>query len=291
MPQTPTASDGIHAPMPPQNRTLAAQKLWDTYEKKPGAPFFRKTFGLWMCLDTWYKDGLDRDTDLDAFFAFDPPGHHTLGRLGWCEAEFFPAFEEKIIQDLGDKEVVQDIAGRHVLYFKGRRHGFMPEYLDHPVKDQRSWEEQVKWRLDPYTRDRNAGLSSRMCEAQAAAARGLMMQQNLIGGYMYLRSLMGPEHLLTNFYDKPDLIHDCMQTWLTLSDAVIATHQKYVTIDEVYLAEDICYNSGPLISPEMIERFLFPYYQHLITNIKSRQLDRSRHLYGRFWMIGLAAVG
>jgi uroporphyrinogen decarboxylase len=29
----------------------------------------------------------------------------------------------------------------------------------------------------------------------------------------------------------------------------------------------------------MMRAFLFPYYQQLITNIKSRQLDKNRHLY------------
>ena len=81
------------------------------------------------------------------------------------------------------------------------------------------------------------------------------------------------------FYDKPDLVHDCMKTWLELADAVIARHQEYVTFDELYIAEDICYNHGPLISPDMIKEFLFPYYQQLISNMKARQLDKSRKLY------------
>jgi len=45
------------------------------------------------------------------------------------------------------------------------------------------------------------------------------------------------------------------------------------------MAEDICYNHGPLISPDMMREFLFPYYQQLITNLKSRQPDPARHLY------------
>ena len=49
----------------------------------------------------------------------------------------------KVLEDRGDYEVVQDFAGRHVLYFKGRRDGFMPEYLDHPVKDMKTWEENA----------------------------------------------------------------------------------------------------------------------------------------------------
>jgi len=96
---------------------------------------------------------------------------------------------------------------------------------------------------------------------------------------MYLRSLMGPEGWLYMFYDIPDLVHDCMKTWLELADYVIAKHQKYTSIDELFIAEDGCYKSGSLISRETMKEFLFPYYQQLITNLKSRQLDPNRHLY------------
>ena len=118
-----------------------------------------------------------------------------------------------------------------------------------------------------------------MKEAKETAAQGLVITQNLIGGYMYLRSLIGPEDILYKFYDTPDLIHDCMETWLKLADAVISRHQKHVTIDELFLAEDICYNHGLLISSDMMREFLFPYYQQLIANLKTRQIDKTRHLF------------
>jgi uroporphyrinogen decarboxylase len=103
--------------------------------------------------------------------------------------------------------------------------------------------------------------------------------QNLIGGYMYLRSLVGPEGILFMVYDDPGLVHDMMRAWFDLADAVITRHQKTVTLDEFYLAEDICYNHGPLISPDMMREFLFPYYQQLIVNVRKRQMDANRHLY------------
>ncbi|NLD74768.1 MAG: hypothetical protein GX649_18880, partial [Chloroflexi bacterium] len=207
------------------------------------------------------------------------PGHHALDGLGWCEAAFYPAFEERVLEDRGDYEVVQDVAGRAVLCFKGRRSGFMPEYLDHPVKDRATWEENVRWRLDPASAERYEDLDDRMAWAVEAAGQGKMICQRVIGGYMYLRSLFGPEKTLYAFYDAPDLIHDCMRAWLALADAVIARHQARVTLDEVFLAEDICYNAGPLISPRMIREFLFPYYQQLLDNVRRRQIDRTRHLY------------
>ena len=118
-----------------------------------------------------------------------------------------------------------------------------------------------------------------MAAARDAAGRGLIITQDLVGGYMYLRSLIGPEALLYAFYDMPEVVHACMRAWFELADAVIARHQAHVTLDEFFLAEDICYKGGPLISPEMMKAFLFPYYQQLVANIKARQLDRSRHLY------------
>lgn len=95
---------------------------------------------------------------------------------------------------------------------------------------------------------------------------------------MYLRSLIGPEDLFYKFYDEPELIHDCMETWLKLSDTIIAKYQKHITLDEIFFAEDICYNHGSLISEEMIKKFLFPYYRQLLDNIKNRQIDKSRKL-------------
>ncbi len=270
--------DGVHALPPREAMTESARKLRDIYAITPGAPFLKREFGFY-CMQRWYEQGLTWRDDLDELFDYDLPGNTNLGHLGWCEAEFVPTFEIKIIEDRGDHEVEQDHAGRHVLYFKGRREGFMPEYLDHPVKDWKTWEEDVKWRLDPATPERYADLEERLSFIKEQAGLGMMVVQNLIGGYMYLRSLIGPGDLLYKFCEAPDLIHDCMKTWFELADAVIAQHQEQVTIDELYFAEDICYNHGSLISPDMMREFLLPYYQQIITNLKGRQIDKDRHLY------------
>ena len=270
--------DGIRGMVPRERMTPGARKMRDTYEMVPGAPLYRQEF-CYYCLEEWKQQGMPQDVPLSELFDYDPPGKHSLGQLGWCEAAFFPAFEDRVVEERGDHEVIQDHAGRHLLVFKGRRSGFMPDYIDHPVKDRRTWEEDVKWRMDPQTPARYAELEKRMAAAREAAGQGMVVTQNLIGGYMYLRSLIGPEELFYILYDDPELVRECMDTWLALADAVIARHQEQVTIDELFLAEDSCYNHGPLISPDMMREFLFPYYQQLIANLRARQIDRQRHLY------------
>ncbi len=276
-----THEDGIHGLVPFEKMSEAARKLRALYARTPGAPFYRREFYIWQeTIERWHGEGMPRDVPQAELFFYDPPGNFGLSGLGWCEAAFCPCFETRVIEARGEEcELVQDHAGRHVLFFKGRRHGFMPEYVDHPVKEMRTWIQDVKWRLDPRHPDRFAKTDELLAQAKAAAAEGRMISQSVIGGYMYLRSLIGPEHLLYAFYDQPDLIHDCMRAWFDLADAVTARHQREVTLDEVFLAEDICYNHGSLISPEMMREFLVPYYRQLLANVRARQLDPARHLY------------
>ncbi|QUI23919.1 hypothetical protein HZI73_17190 [Vallitalea pronyensis] len=270
--------DGIKGMVPKDKMCAGARKLRNVYEGTPDAPFFQQEFGFY-CLDRWKKEGLPTDKTLDEIFGYDESGCHTLNGLGWCTPEFMPMFEEKVLEDRGEHEVAQDFAGRHVLYFKGRREGFMPEYIDHPVKDMYSWEKNCKWRLNPKSKERYIDFDKQIIEAKEAAKTGKIISQRVVGGFMYLRSLIGPTDLLYKFYDAPDLIHECMEAWLTLADTVISKYQEHITLDELYIGEDICYNHGPLISPDMIQAFLFPYYQQLLTNTKKRQIDKKRHLF------------
>ena len=282
-------ADGVHAMVPRDQMTPSARKLRDIYARVPGVPFFQREFGFY-CLEAWAQQGMPANVKHAELFGYDPPGSFGMGGLGWCEAAFSPVFEEKVLEQRGEHEVCQDFAGRHVLCFKGRRSGFMPEYIDHPVKDVQTWEKLCKWRLNPDTPDRfDASFTDRIQKAKQAAAQGLLISQGLIGGYMYLRSLIGPEGLLYLVYDNPALIHDCMRTWFNLADRVIAERQKHVTLDELFFAEDICYNHGSLISPDMMREFLFPYYAQLLKNTKARQIDQARHLYFQVDTDGFAA--
>ena len=268
--------DGIHGMLPREKMCAGAKKYWDFYNMVPGAGFYQKEFGYYS-LEKWRREeGLDSDADLNQLFGFDPQGRVDVHGLGWCEAGFMPLFEEKVLEDRGEYELVQDFAGRSVLCFKGRRSGFMPEYVDHPVKDMKTWEENCLWRMNPDTPARQAAMDQYLPAAIEKAKQGMFVGQNIVGGYMYLRSLIGPEQLLYMFYDDPGLIHACMRQWLVLADSVIARHQQHLSFDELFIGEDICYNHGPLISPDMIREFLLPYYQQLLYNMRRRQLDKSR---------------
>ena len=254
-------------------------KLKNFYNQTPNAKIVQEEFGFY-CLERWTKEGhINAQTDLNELFGYDKDAKYILRGLGWCEAAFSPCFEEEVLEDRGECELVRDYVGRSVMYFKHSRSGYMPQYVDHPVKDMATWENDIKWRLSPDSPERFANLSETIQDIVQGQKEGGLVCQHAMGGYMYLRSLIGPEDLFYKFYDEPELIHDCMKTWLALADRVTAEFQKFVTYDELFLAEDICYNHGLLIAPDMVREFLFPYYRQLIANIKKRQLDKSRKLF------------
>ena len=169
--------------MVPRDRmSPGARKMRDTYAITPGAPFIQREFGFY-CLDRWTAEGhRPPDGMWDRFFQIEDQPKCNLWGAGWCEADFAPSFEEKVLEDRGEYELVQDHAGRAVLCFKGRRSGFMPEFVDHPVKDMKSWIEKCKWRLDPKTPSRWAKLEEIRQWALGCAAEGQMVTQCVARG-------------------------------------------------------------------------------------------------------------
>jgi len=249
------------------------------YAFRPVDRLFRKEFYIWEeAIQRWKGEGLPDDWDKRNIFNFDPPA--TTGNvlnLGWCEPPYFPCYEEKIIEVQGDHEIIRDFAGRTIKVFKGRRHGFMPDYLKHPVSSRKDWEEDVSLRLNPDSPERYAGLDKKIEDAGTAVQKdSLMLVQGMVGGYMYLRSMVGPEDLLYAFYDQPNLIREMMERWTEIMDAGLERIQSKIELDIISIGEDICYNKGMLISPEMFREFLSRHYREVLSKARARQ---KKHIY------------
>jgi hypothetical protein len=255
----------------------AGDRMRATYEFRPVDHLYRAEFSIWPeAIELWKNEqGLPEDWQETNLFMYDAQAVFQTGLgLGWCEPPFIPQFEAKVLEVQGDHEIIQDVAGRHLKVFKGRRHGFMPDYLRHAVSNMADWE-SVAERLDPTNPARWENLEQTVRDhLRRADDVGGILSQNLIGGYMYLRALIGPEDLLYMFYDQPEVIHAAMQGWLSLMDAGLARVQAVTEIDQIFLAEDICYNHGLLISPDTFREFLRPYYQQFLSNARARQSRR-----------------
>jgi len=66
-------------------------------------------------------------------FGFDGPGDFHMANLGWCEAAFYPSSKTRSSKTAAKPKSCRTGPAARAL-FQGRRVGFMPEYIDHPVR-------------------------------------------------------------------------------------------------------------------------------------------------------------
>ena len=255
----------------------SAERIRATYELRPVDHMYRREFYFWpQAIERWRSEGMPADWQERNLFGFDPsPFVGQPVDLGWCDCPFAPAYEYAVLEDDGHTQVVRDISGQVKRIIKEMPHGFMPTYLSNVVECRDDWERDVRPRLDPDTPERWTDFDSKMADVKRRVEEGThLLTCNAIAGYMYLRDLFGPEKLLFAFYDAPDLVHDCMEQWLHLMATALCRVQDHAPIFRLFLAEDICYKTCPLISPAMFREFLAPCYRELVQTLRNRQPER-----------------
>lgn len=90
----------------------------------------------------------------------------------------------------------------------------------------------------------------------------------LEGFFWFPRKLFGDEAHLYSFYDYPELYHRICDDLLEWQIRQVDAFAKYMKADFMTIAEDMSYNNGPMISEQMFDEFIAPYYKRLIPEIK-----------------------
>ncbi|MCC7203746.1 MAG: hypothetical protein IT441_01595 [Phycisphaeraceae bacterium] len=235
----------------PRDRSL----IWDFN-------FWRETIAV------WHEQGLPPQikhdysgVTTDAFFGMDPTAHWT-GHSGLC-----PAFEEKVIEDRGDHEVIQQGTGTTVL-----RKKFMssiPMHLGHTLVDRESWKKHYLPRLDP---DHPGRFNLQRVREQDAREEVLLLS----GGSLYgnLRDWMGMENLSMVVYDDPAWFEEMV---VAQADCTVGVIQKAIEHgiqpDACGIWEDMCYNAGPLLSPKHFMQYLVPQYRRITDLLHKINVD------------------
>jgi len=90
------------------------------------------------------------------------------------------------------------------------------------------------------------------------------------GFFWYPRTLFGIENHFYAFYDQPELIHRINQD---LVDFILSTLDSICEIhipDFMTFAEDMSYNHGPMLSKDLFDEFILPYYKQVIPAFKKK---------------------
>lgn len=96
----------------------------------------------------------------------------------------------------------------------------------------------------------------------------LVVWITLDGFFWYPRMLFGIENHMYAFYDKPELMHKINSDLADFNIFVIEEVCKIIRPDFMTFGEDMSYNGGSMISYNLFNEFLLPYYKRVIPVLK-----------------------
>ncbi len=220
---------------------------------------FMEFMGYWPeTLERWAQEGLEA-TDMTRHFGFDP--YVVLP----IDFNFIPPFPEVVLEDQGDRELVQDCTG--VVKVRYKHGSAMPHYVrfpiscrqdflvliprlqgDDPARYPADWDQQVEALR---TRDYPVGLVCR-------------------GFLAFERDFMDFAAMMEAFAEQPEWVEEMMEFHLEFLIKLWDRVTRDVEIDLVVLGEDMAYKNGPMISPAMVRRMMTPRYARLTEFLRSR---------------------
>ncbi len=134
------------------------------------------------------------------------------------------------------------------------------------ISDERDYD-----RLRPLLYPADVVDPRRWADWAAEQARGeSVLWFTLEGFFWFSRTLLGIERHLFAFYDQPALIHRIngdLADWML---QVIARIGDFCAPDFMTFAEDLSYNNGPMLSRDMFDAFMKPYYDRVIPALRRR---------------------
>ena len=142
-----------------------------------------------------------------------------------------------------------------------------PAYHGAPIVQTREEYLQIKPTLypdDPLDHDRLRRI------AQWQSRGDVIAWITLDGMFWGPRNLLGIEPHLYAFYDEPELMHEINRDITAYNMRIYEQVCEHFVPDFMTIAEDMSYNNGPMISEELFDEFISPYYQQMIPPMKER---------------------
>lgn len=198
--------------------------------------------GWWdLTINRWRSEGLPAELDWQQIQGYHKLDSHFQNWLGQMK----PGVElkPKLVGETGEMTVwVEDEADYDAL---------LPYLYPDPV---------------PFDNEFWSGLNARH------EAGELLIWTTFSGFFWWPRVLFGVEPHLYAFYDQPELMHRINQDQANYMLRIIDQFCDLASPDFMTFGEDMSYNHGPMISKELFDEFMAPYYRQVIPALKSRNI-------------------
>lgn len=183
---------------------------------------------------------------------------------------YSPRFDYQVIEEDDEKIEYRDTMGIRCRNFKDQRS--MPQWLEFPVKNNNDWEKIKEERLNIQKINKRYVVDDMTAYCKQLNNRDypLVLYGSPIGFFGSIRFLIGEPAIYYMYYDNPSLLKDIVEhltkLWLAIAEEVT----KKSDFDVCYFFEDMAGKQGSLISPDIFNEFMTPYYKKIIDFARNR---------------------
>ena len=212
--------------------------------------------------DRWYAEGLPKDVSEHEYFNATPLLYSMSPNIS-----LFPAFEEEILEETEEYRILKQ--GDGVICKDWKNKSCIPHFIDFTLKDGSNWDEYKK-RLQPDPARIPDDLDERIAKANKSEVPVAAGSASLIG---WIRNWMGVTNMSYLAYDDRELFREMVHT---IADLVVWSLDQVLPNVKVDLAwgwEDICFRTGPLISPDIFEDVAVPAYRKIADKLLEYGVD------------------
>lgn len=212
--------------------------------------------------ERWYKEGLPKEADEHEFF-------NTTPLHAWVSLniDLYPAFEEEVIEETDEYRIYRQNDG--VICKAWKEKSSIPHYIDFILKDASGWP-QYKKRLQPDLGRIPEDFDEQLARAQQMDSPISVNTGSLIG---WIRNWMGVENFSYLCYDDRDTLAEMVDTISDLVCWELDYILPRIKVDCGWGWEDICFRTGPLISPEIFKQVAVPGYRKIANKLLEYGVD------------------
>lgn len=101
-------------------------------------------------------------------------------------------------------------------------------------------------------------------------------------GYIFMGAwqIMGLENFSLQLADDPEFVKSVVDKLAGLQRAVLDIVLQHNCVGAIWMPDDLCYNSGPLVSPKVYRRLVYPWYQAIVARCRQADIPIGFHSDG-----------
>jgi len=214
-------------------------------------------FGYWArTLEVWREQGLP-DHVVNEATAYEYFGIENWDMVN-VSSNPTPLFKEETIEETDEYTVYRDGYGC-VARINKQGDKSIPHFIDFPIKNRATWE-PFKAAFDPDDPKRWEEFDKSIEWARYTDAPVGIYGGSMVG---IPRNLIGFQGIATMQYEDPELLTEIIDTFGATTAAVLEKALPKVQVDFCMGWEDICFNKGPIVTPEFFRAVVAPWYRRI----------------------------